>query len=58
MALIDLRNISLAFGGPALLEDVSLRIERGERIGLLGRNGTGKSTMLGLLAGEPPAPQA
>jgi ATP-binding cassette subfamily F protein uup len=52
MALTNLRNISLAFGGPALFEDVSLRISKGERICLLGRNGTGKSTLLKLIAGE------
>lgn len=52
MALISLRNISLAFGGPPLLEDVSLQVEKGERICLLGRNGAGKSTLLNLIAGE------
>ncbi len=52
MALINLRNISLAFGGPLLLEDISLRVEPGERICLLGRNGTGKSTLLKVIAGE------
>jgi len=52
MALINLRNISLAFGGPPLLEDISLRIAKGERICLLGRNGTGKSTLLKVIAGE------
>ena len=52
MALINLRNISLAFGGPPLLEDISLRIEKGERVSLLGRNGTGKSTLLKVIAGE------
>lgn len=52
MALINLRNISLAFGGPPLLEDISLRVNKGERICLLGRNGTGKSTLLKVIAGE------
>ena len=54
MAFINLRNISLAFGGPALFEDISLRIAKGERICLLGRNGTGKSTLLKVISGELP----
>jgi len=52
MALIDLQGVTLAFGGPPLLEDVRLRLERGERVALVGRNGTGKSTLLRLVAGE------
>ena len=54
MALINLRNISLAFGGPPLFEDISLRIAKCERICLLGRNGTGKSTLLKVISGELP----
>jgi ATP-binding cassette subfamily F protein uup len=54
MALLSLQGVSLAFGGPALLEDVDLHVEEGERIGLLGRNGCGKSTLLRLIAGELP----
>ncbi|MCG6937071.1 MAG: ATP-binding cassette domain-containing protein [Gammaproteobacteria bacterium] len=52
MSLIRLRNIHLGFGGPAILEDINLSIEAGERLCLLGRNGTGKSTLLKLIAGE------
>jgi ABC transport system ATP-binding/permease protein len=52
MALLSLRNVSLAFGGPRLLDQVELQIESGERVCLLGRNGEGKSTLLRLIAGE------
>jgi ATP-binding cassette subfamily F protein uup len=52
MALLALQNVTIRFGGPALLEDVTLNLERGERISLVGRNGEGKSTLLKLLTGE------
>ena len=52
MALLSLRDVSLAFGGPRLLDRVDLQIERGERLCLLGRNGEGKSTLLRLIRGE------
>ena len=52
MALFSLRNVSLAFGGPRLLDQASLQIERGERLCLMGRNGEGKSTLLRLIRGE------
>jgi ATP-binding cassette subfamily F protein uup len=52
MALIGLQEVSLGFGGPLLLEKVSMQIEQGESVGLLGRNGMGKSTLLKLVNGE------
>jgi ABC transport system ATP-binding/permease protein len=52
MALLSLRNVSLAFGGPRLLDQVSLQIDQGERLCLMGRNGEGKSTLLRLIRGE------
>ncbi|MDE2420672.1 MAG: ATP-binding cassette domain-containing protein [Gammaproteobacteria bacterium] len=52
MALLTLRDIQLAFGGPAILDGASLSIERGERVCLIGRNGEGKSTLLKLTSGE------
>jgi len=52
MALLSLQNISIAFGGPKLLDGVTLQIEPGERICLVGRNGQGKSTLLKIISGE------
>jgi ATP-binding cassette subfamily F protein uup len=52
MPLVSLRSVTLSYGHPPLLEGVSFELERGERVCLIGRNGTGKSTLLRLLAGE------
>jgi ABC transport system ATP-binding/permease protein len=52
MPLISLQEASIGFGGPRLLEEINLQIESGEWIGLLGRNGMGKSTLLKLISGE------
>lgn len=52
MPLIDIKNISLSFGGPLLLDNVNLIIEPGERICLLGRNGEGKSSLIKLIHGD------
>lgn len=51
MAILDLKDIKLSFGGPAILDGIQLRVEKGERICLMGRNGEGKSTLLRLLNG-------
>ena len=51
MPLIQLSEVSLAYGHVPLLDHVDLVIEPGERIGLIGRNGTGKSSLLKLIAG-------
>lgn len=52
MSLLGLRDIHLSFAHPPLLDGISLSIEDGERICLIGRNGEGKSTLLRILAGE------
>ena len=51
MALITLLNAQLAFGHVALLDHTDFVLESGERVGLIGRNGTGKSSLLRILAG-------
>ena len=52
MPLLRLDKVSLHFGTQVLLDEVDLVISRGEKLGLLGRNGTGKTTLLKVLAGE------
>jgi ABC transport system ATP-binding/permease protein len=52
MALIDMKNVCLSYGGPLLLDGVDLAIEPGERICLLGRNGEGKSSLIKIISGD------
>ena len=52
MSLLTLQNLSHAFGHLPLLDGADLRIDPGERICLIGRNGTGKSTLLRVISGE------
>jgi len=52
MSLITLKNVSVAFGSDAILDQANLIIEPNERIGLIGRNGAGKSTLLKLIDGD------
>ncbi|MDA9666730.1 ATP-binding cassette domain-containing protein [Luminiphilus sp.] len=52
MPLIRLNQIEFSIGTQMLLDKVSLTLEKGDRLGLLGRNGAGKSTLLRILSGE------
>ncbi|SIO30574.1 ATP-binding cassette domain-containing protein [Halodesulfovibrio marinisediminis] len=52
MALLSIQNVSLTLSGPELLSGVSLQIEEGQRVCLLGRNGAGKSTFMKLMFGD------
>ena len=51
MPLLGMQDVTIAFGGPPVLDRANLSIERGERVCLLGRNGAGKSTIMKLLDG-------
>jgi ATP-binding cassette subfamily F protein uup len=54
LPLLTLTNVSLAFGHLPLFDAADLRIEAGERIALIGRNGAGKSSLLRVISGETP----
>ncbi|MEY8702175.1 ATP-binding cassette domain-containing protein, partial [Francisella philomiragia] len=52
MQLISLKNVSLNFGTQIVLDNVNLEVTKGQRICLIGRNGTGKSSLLKIIEGK------
>ena len=48
--MLNIHNLSVSFGGTYLFEEVTFRMGAGDRVGLVGKNGAGKSTMLKILA--------
>src|SRR5687768_17277321 len=54
MPLISLDRLSIAYGHLPLLDDIALQVERRERVAVIGRNGTGKSTLLKVINAEVP----
>jgi ATP-binding cassette subfamily F protein uup len=52
MSLVSIRDLSIGFRGPLLLDSVNFQIEPNQRIGLLGRNGAGKTTLMKMLNGD------
>lgn len=52
MPLIRLKNVSIAYGTHALLKNSDFQLDPGEKVGLLGRNGEGKSTLMKIIAGS------
>ena len=48
--MLNIHNLSVSFGGTFLFEEVTFRLGAGDRVGLVGKNGAGKSTMLKILA--------
>lgn len=55
MNLMTVEGISKAFGEKVVLNDITFGVETGDKIGIIGINGTGKSTLLKILAGEEEA---
>ena len=55
MPLVEMRNVSVAFGGVHAVRDVSLDLYAGEVVGVVGGNGAGKSTLMRVLSGAHPA---
>ena len=54
MALVSIENAQLAYGHVPLLDRAELKLDKGERVGLLGRNGTGKTSLLKVIVGLAP----
>jgi ATP-binding cassette subfamily F protein 3 len=52
LALLEVANVAFGFTSEALVRDVTFRLETGDRVGLVAPNGTGKTTLLRLIAGE------
>ncbi|MFN2260598.1 MAG: ribosomal protection-like ABC-F family protein [Psychroflexus sp.] len=52
--MLHIHNLSVSFGGEYLFKDISFKLSSGNRVGLIGKNGAGKSTMLKIIAGEMP----
>jgi ATP-binding cassette subfamily F protein uup len=52
MIVAELREVSIRYRGPSLLDGISCQIHHGQHIGLMGRNGSGKTTLMRMIAGE------
>ena len=55
MSVINVEHISKLYGDKLVLEDLSCSVDEGDKIGIIGINGTGKSTLLRIIAGEEEA---
>jgi ATPase subunit of ABC transporter with duplicated ATPase domains len=53
--VLEVHNLQIRMGAKVLMEDVSFRVEKGDKIGLVGRNGAGKTTLTRVISGDVPA---
>ena len=57
MSVLEARDLAVEVGGKTILEGLSLSLRAGDKVGVVGRNGVGKTSLLKVLAGEePPLP--
>jgi len=54
--ILEVKNLAWSYGGSVVLKDVSMRVDENDRIGIIGQNGCGKTTMLKCITGELPSP--
>jgi ATPase subunit of ABC transporter with duplicated ATPase domains len=54
MSVLEVRHLSVEVAGLPILEDLTLSLRRGDKVGVVGRNGAGKTSLLGVIAGETP----
>jgi ATPase subunit of ABC transporter with duplicated ATPase domains len=52
MSVLEIRELSIEIAGHPILEDLTLTVARGDKVGVVGRNGAGKTSLLGVVAGE------
>ena len=52
--ILQVENLTKSFGDLVLFEDISFGLAEGQRVGLIAKNGTGKSTLLSILSGKAP----
>ena len=52
--MLNIHNLTVTFGGEDLFSQISFKVDKGDRIGLIGKNGAGKSTMLKIISGDIP----
>jgi len=53
--VLEVKNLQIRIGARVLMDEVSFRVDKGDKVGLVGRNGAGKTTLTKVIAGDMPA---